>query len=119
MAGTYYVTVGSGNCTSTDTIELVGTLGESILFIPNTITPNGNGMNDVFYGYSADVAQFHMLIFDRWGQLIFESNDITQGWDGRYKGEVVQEETYVYVIDYTVECNGTVHNKTGHVNVVK
>ncbi|HTF02974.1 MAG TPA: hypothetical protein VK826_03080, partial [Bacteroidia bacterium] len=65
MAGTYYVTVGSGNCTSTDTIELVGTLGESILFIPNTITPNGNGMNDVFYGYSADVAQFHMLIFDR------------------------------------------------------
>lgn len=118
-AGTYYVTVGTGNCTSSDTIELAGSLGESVLYIPNTITPDGNGLNDAFYVYSADVMEFRMRIFDRWGELIFESTDINTGWDGTYKGNKVQQDTYVYVIDYSTTCNGTVQKKIGNVNVAR
>lgn len=118
VAGTYYVTAGSGNCTSSDTIELIGTLGESAVYIPNTITPNGNGLNDVFYIYSADIVECRIRIFDRWGQLIFETNDPFAGWNGTYKGAPVQEDTYVYVIDYTTTCNAARHRRTGHVNVV-
>lgn len=119
LAGTYYVTVGSGNCVSSDTVELVGTLGESMLFIPNTITPNGNGLNDVFYPYGSEITSLHMRIFDRWGQLIFETSDPALGWNGTYKGTTVQEDTYVYVIEYTTTCNNTERRRTGHVNVVR
>lgn len=118
-AGTYYVTVSSGSCVSSDTIELIGTLGESVMFIPNTVTANGNGLNDVFYVYSMDVTLFRMRIFDRWGALIYETGDIFEGWDARYKGSLVQEDTYVYVIDYTTGCNGTTQKRVGHLNVVR
>ncbi len=119
LAGTYYVTVGNGNCTSSDTVELAGTLGESILFIPNTITPNGNGLNDVFYPYGSEITSLHMRIYNRWGELIFESSDAATGWNGTYNGSVVQEDTYVYVIEYKTTCSGDGLRRTGHVNVVR
>lgn len=119
LAGTYFVTVGTGNCTSSDTVELVGTLGESVLYVPNTITPNGNGLNDVFYAYSSDITSLHMRIFNRWGELIFETTDPNDGWDGTCNGSRVQEDTYVYVIEYSTTCSGDGQKRTGHVNVIR
>jgi gliding motility-associated-like protein len=61
-----------------------------------------------------------MKIFDRWGQLIFDTKDLNEGWDGKYKGKIVQIDTYVYVIDYKTECSGEQTKKEiGHVNVIK
>jgi gliding motility-associated-like protein len=119
LAGTYFVTVTNGNCTSSDTIELVGDLGESILFIPNTITPDGNALNDVFFVYGSDITEFRMRIFNRWGELLFETNDPAAGWNGTYKGTLVEEDTYVYVIDYSTMCGGDTRKRTGHVNVIR
>lgn len=119
LAGTYYVDVTTSNCTRSDTIELIGTLGESMLFIPNTITPNGNGLNDVFYPYCSEITTMHMQIYNRWGELIFETSDINTGWNGTYKGTTVQEDTYVYVIEYTTTCNSAEMRRIGHVNVVR
>ncbi len=75
--------------------------------IPNAFTPNPNGgsggsydatdlSNDVFYPFVRFVKDFRMRVFNRWGELVFESNDIKQGWDGYYKGHISQQDVYVY-----------------------
>ena len=57
---------------------------------------NGSLRNHVFFPYATGVTYFKMLIFNRWGELIFETNDINNGWDGYYRGQLCQEDVYVY-----------------------
>jgi len=64
-------------------------------------TPTGPGANDVFFPLIIGIVvqgTYNMQIFNKWGELIFESNDITQGWNGFYKGKLVQQDMYVYKI---------------------
>lgn len=117
--GTYWVTVDDGNCSTRDSIELTGVFGEGALFIPNTFTPDGNRTNDEFFVYGTGIVDYRLRIFNRWGELIFESSDPAQGWNGQYNSTIVEEGVYVYVIDYTTSCNGTFNKKVGHVNVVR
>jgi gliding motility-associated-like protein len=88
--------------------------------VPNTFTPNGDGKNDVFFAYGEFVSDFHMMIFDRWGNLIFESSDMTEGWNGTANGgkDLVQIDTYVWVITYTEKYEGYKHKIVGHVNML-
>jgi gliding motility-associated-like protein len=93
--------------------------------IPNAFTPadgggNGGGYdpnalnNDVFYPFVRFVKEFRMLIYDRWGELVFESNDVHIGWDGYYRGRLCQQDAYVYHIqvrfvdDHVIERRGDV-----------
>jgi gliding motility-associated-like protein len=70
------------------------------LWIPNSFTPNGDGLNDIFKPETlAEIEDYTMLIFNRWGQLIFESKDINKGWDGKYKGKQVESGVYTYRIE--------------------
>ncbi|MCB0397489.1 MAG: gliding motility-associated C-terminal domain-containing protein, partial [Flavobacteriales bacterium] len=70
-------------------------------YVPDAFSPNGDGVNDLFFplGNVMDVSRLELLVFDRWGNLIFEGNDWT-GWDGRVEGstEIVQEDVYVWVV---------------------
>lgn len=73
------------------------------IFVPNAFTPDGDGLNDIFlpvvrYDF---VSSYHLYIFNRWGQMIFESSELQTGWDGTYKGKKVPGGVYVYRIDYT------------------
>jgi len=91
--------------------------------IPNTFTPEGDGLNDVFRPgalLGAVEDNYSFLIFDRWGELIFEGHDLSDGWDGTVKGGklIVQSGTYVWTINVT-DTEGTSHKYTGHVNVIK
>ncbi|MCB0403002.1 MAG: gliding motility-associated C-terminal domain-containing protein [Flavobacteriales bacterium] len=89
--------------------------------IPNTFTPNGDGTNDYFNPGSLVGAienDYKFYIFDRWGELIFEGHDLVDAWDGTYKGKMVQTGVYVWLIE-VMDQEGTVHNYTGHVNVLK
>jgi gliding motility-associated-like protein len=71
------------------------------LEIPNIFTPNNDGKNDVFKVTGGNFSsKFNMKIFNRYGQFIFESNDLSQFWDGRYKGQPVDVGAYVYLITY-------------------
>lgn len=67
-------------------------------YIPNAFTPNGNGRNDLFYGYGIGVIEYKLTIFDRWGEKIFETNDIDEGWNGELENTKVQEDVYVYMV---------------------
>ncbi len=70
-------------------------------WVPNAFTPNSDGNNDVFLPVMLGVKEFNMKIYDRWGELIFETNDKNFGWNGTCKGEKVQMEVYVYKIELT------------------
>ncbi|MCX7729301.1 MAG: PKD domain-containing protein, partial [Bacteroidia bacterium] len=88
------------------------------IYIPNVFTPDGNGLNDIFQpkGIGIDESNYKMLIFDRWGEKIFESNDFKKGWDGSVKGNPgkVTQDVYVYKI-YVRDMKGNKHEFVGHV----
>lgn len=106
----------------TDTLCKVISVGcpDDIVYLPNTFTPNGDGLNDVFnvstLGYC--IEKFSLKIYDRWGELIFESEDILKGWDGKFKKEIVKDDVYIYLLDYTM-INKKAKSKRGHVSVIK
>jgi gliding motility-associated-like protein len=119
-AGVYWVSISTGNCMATDTVQLSGYLAEGMIYIPNSFTPDNNGTNDRFLVYGENIVEFRMKIFNRWGELVFETDNPQAGWDGRYQGEIVQEDVYVYVIEYRSECDAILTGrKTGHVNVLR
>ncbi|MCB0431165.1 MAG: PKD domain-containing protein [Flavobacteriales bacterium] len=84
-------------------------------YVPNVFTPNDDGKNDVFHVYGEYIKEFHMLIFDRWGNVIFETNNMNQGWEA---GEGVPEDVYVYKIDY-VDALGVQKYRVGSVTLVR
>jgi len=79
----------------------------SRLFVPNAFTPNNDGLNETFKpvglsilnGSDITEMQYDFRIYNRWGELLFETHDVTQGWDGKYEGAYVPEGVYVYIID--------------------
>jgi gliding motility-associated-like protein len=82
-------------CSGIDTLKV--TL-KSELFIPTLFTPNGDGENDVFYVHGFGIAEITLQVFDRWGRLLFETNDPEQGWDGTINGSPAEEGEYLWVI---------------------
>ncbi|MBM3164950.1 MAG: gliding motility-associated C-terminal domain-containing protein, partial [Bacteroidetes bacterium] len=91
------------------------------LTVPNAFTPNGDGLNDLFTPIISNVTQvkyFRFEVYNRWGQIVFESNKVGDGWDGKYKGKPVQFGTYTWKVSYNVEDQGTM-NASGHVTSIK
>lgn len=96
---TYTVTVDYLNdCIGTQEIEILVGPGTPI-FVPNMFTPNGDGLNDYLMVYGRDIARAHMRIFDRWGEMVFETYSQHNGWDGTYKGEMMRPGVYVYQLE--------------------
>ena len=97
---------------------------EPIVYIPNTFTPDGDQYNHVFVpvftsGY--DPYNYEMLIFNRWGEVVFQSNDANVGWDGTYgvNGKQAQEGAYTYKIIYKVVKTDERRLLVGHVNLIR
>lgn len=95
-----------------------------VFYISNVFTPDGNGINDVFGVYSnmpADVLSMQGKIFDRWGNLVFESTDHPFTWDGQFRGEMMNPGVYVYTVKVRyVTPNGEREEVfTGDVTLVK
>jgi gliding motility-associated-like protein len=90
------------------------------VYIPNTFTPDGNEINQLFkVEYSCDLEYFRILIFNRWGEIIFESYDPDYAWDATYRGRLVQDGTYVYKVFYQFDGEMAILSKAGHVNIIK
>jgi gliding motility-associated-like protein len=92
------------------------------LYIPNTFTPDGNGLNDIFQplGIGIDEDNYRMDIFDRWGENIFSSNSFRKGWDGSVKGNGKMAEQGVYTYKLIVrDLQGNKHPYVGHVTVIR
>ena len=92
------------------------------LYVPNTFTPDGNGLNDMFQpmGVGIDEEDYRMDIFDRWGENIFTSNNFRKGWDGTVKGGSKTAPQGVYTYKMMVkDLQGNKHPKIGHVTVIR
>jgi gliding motility-associated-like protein len=105
----YVVTVTDGyGCSYRDSILPVSEC-EPYLYIPTAFSPNEDGLNDVFIAVSDHVQLFNMKIFNRWGELIFESNSITKGWNGKYKNMECPEGVYIWLLASDVQLsNGAI-----------
>ena len=89
-------------------------------YIPNAFTPNGDGVNDEFFGKGENIVNYDMWIFDRWGTMIFHGNDINVKWDGRINGagDIAQQDVYVWKVRLTDVFNKK-HDYIGTVTLVK
>ncbi len=114
--GTYYVTIENELCCfKTDTIVVL----KFDVTVPNAFRPGG--VNSVFKAYASAedaINNFTMYIYNRWGQQIFVSNDIRQGWDGRLEGKEVPSDVYVWLVTYDVERVGKVERVAYKGNVI-
>jgi len=90
------------------------------LWIPTAFTPNGDGLNDIFLPVTQNVLSYHIMIFDRWGHQVFESNTVSDGWDGTCKGKLCASDVYSYIVFFeSYEAPGTSEKRTGTVMLVK
>lgn len=106
-SGNYGVTLIDGACTVTDDINIVADeCAEFKVFAPNIFSPDGDGVNDEFkpfFDIAIQVSDYKLLIFNRWGGVVFETNDIEEAWDGTLKGKLLQRGTYVYSMEFSYE----------------
>ena len=105
----------------TDTVKNIVTVREEFTFYaPTAFSPDGDGINDVFYvkGSGIDLDNFKLKIYDRWGEIIFESEDIYEGWDGRAKNhKKVQNGVYKWHVIY-LDGYGIEHEESGNVTII-
>lgn len=120
--GVYSVTVKSDDgCITTDSINIyvVGCIycNASGVFIPNVFTPNGDGNNDVLYVRGKGMLEFYFAVYNRWGEMVFETTDINKGWDGNYKGMPADPVVFDWYL--RAKCNGKELEKKGNVTLVR
>jgi gliding motility-associated-like protein len=113
--------VGQLACQLSDATTFTGNsdnpLGNNI-FVPNTFTPNNDGKNDVLYVYGNTIAKIQLRVYSQWGQFIYESLKIENGWDGTFKGQMQPNGVYVYYLE--VEFNdGTKATKKGTITLLR
>jgi gliding motility-associated-like protein len=87
------------------------------LYIPNSFTPNGDGLNDTFGVYGESVRNYRMEVYNRWGEIIFSSTEVTSQWDGTYRGRHVPQGAYVYKVS-ALGLNGNEMARNGTVNII-
>jgi gliding motility-associated-like protein len=113
-----------GGCTASDDVTITSICNGDNYFIPNTFSPNSDGMNDVFYVRGKGLNLVHSLrIFNRWGQTVFEkhdfnANDPNAGWDGKINGKVADMDVYVYIVEMYCDNAGIVPYK-GNVALIR
>jgi gliding motility-associated-like protein len=119
-AGIYQVmqvVTSSNGCTDTAYGEVV-IEPDFTFYIPNAFTPNGDGKNDLFFGTGIGIDKFDLFVFDRWGNMIFHGDELYKMWDGKYKGNLVQEDVYVWKVVLT-DVFRKKHTYIGHVTVIR
>jgi gliding motility-associated-like protein len=115
--GNYQVTVtDSAGCFIIGNVEI--NYGENGIYVPNVFSPNGDGHNDVFDFYAVNLKTALVRIYNRWGELIFESRNSRDKWDGTFNGLPVDIGVYVYVIEATF-LDETTTIKSGNVSVLR
>ncbi|WP_341905556.1 PKD domain-containing protein [Fluviicola taffensis] len=102
--------------------KILSVKDEMIYYVPNAFTPDGDEFNQTFkpvFSSGFDPQNYTFLIYNRWGETIFESHDSTIGWDGTYQGEMVVEGTYIWNITVKQLHSDAFETFSGHVSLVR
>ena len=110
--GIYSVEVSdSYGCIGTDSVFL-REICPTRIYVPNIFTPDGDGHNDFFKAYAFDVIDFKLSVFSRWGELVFQSTNPEESWNGQYKNKWIQSGIYVWQLEVTgYQENGTIYSE--------
>ncbi|MBK9759403.1 MAG: PKD domain-containing protein [Flavobacteriales bacterium] len=122
VGNTYIVQLVVANylgCTDT-VVHPVEVADEFLVFVPNAFTPDGDGTNDQLFvlGDDIDTEEFLLMVFDRWGEKIFETTDRGEGWDGGYNGALVKDGVYAWRLLARSAYTKQGYELTGHVTVL-
>ncbi len=88
------------------------------IYIPNIFSPNGDGQNDVFRVRGEQIASVHLMVYNRWGNMVFESNDMSYAWDGMFQGKACEVGVYAWMAEIVMK-NGTNLFRKGNVSLVR
>ncbi len=115
---TYYIVVSDAmNCKAIDSI-IVFVSGEcQDIYVPTGFSPNGDNNNDMFFVFG-EMKEMHLVVYNRWGQIVFESWDKMTGWDGKHNGKPVQSGVYAYKFSATDSRNKPIF-KSGNMTVIR
>lgn len=123
QAGNYDIklTVFSENGCANEITKRITVYEEPLIYVPNVFTPDGDTYNEIFLPYlrGNDIYDYHFVVFNRWGELVFESYDQTVGWNGTYGGELVQDGTYIWQITIADIQTDEKKSYNGHINVFR
>jgi gliding motility-associated-like protein len=115
---TYTVTVVDSNgCSTTDDVTVVVNF-DNVVFVPNIFSPNGDGNNDFVYVQGKGIANFNFFIYDRWGEKVFETSDLTQGWNGEFRGKKMNNAVFVYYLEVTF-IDGSEATQKGDITLIR
>lgn len=119
--GAYWVKTELNNCgPQIDTIQVQMKVCECEMMIPSSFTPNADNRNDYFYpSVKCDYSFYLLTINDRWGNSIFTTNSIADGWDGKFKGKLCPEDVYVYKIESTEKGSDKKVMRTGRLSLFR
>jgi gliding motility-associated-like protein len=109
---------GLGGCVQNASAAVQATTLTDNIFIPNSFTPNGDGLNDILKVYGNDIRELRLTIFNQWGQKVFETSTPGTGWDGRFNGKDAPTGVYMYVARIVVQGSGEI-NRKGSINLVR
>jgi len=122
---TYTIKVTDANgCINTDKMTVLVICNDKNIFIPNTFSPNNDGVNDWFYPRGTGLFKIQgMRIFNRWGEMVFQKanltpNDPTAGWNGRYNGRLLTTDVYTYLIEIVCE-NSEILTFKGNITLIQ
>ena len=105
-------------CMDTATLNIIVDANLKDFFIPNSFSPNNDGNNDIFKVYGTSVKELTLRVYNQWGELLFESENATAGWDGTWNGRPQAVGVYVYVAKVTFYNNVTIKRK-GTINLIR
>lgn len=112
------VTLGASDCQNSLPGTATAKLKPGEVWIPNAFSPNGDGKNDVFKPEGTSISAMNMQIFNQWGELIYETTNITGGWNGTYDGKPQPSGVYMYTIRFVLSNKSTLLRK-GSVNLIR
>ncbi len=121
QAGEYEVMlIAENNYSCRDTAYTIIVVKDEVkLYIPTAFTPNGDGTNDIFKLQGNGIKEYHIYIYDRWNNLIYESTDLASGWNGTSNnGKKMRTGAYAYKIEY-VDTDGKKHKTAGRLNLIR
>lgn len=128
LKGQYQVRLKATFTDGADKVQFPAEEGDSVVFsfsisgsklkFPNTFTPNGDGQNDVLKAKEyQSIVEFHAAVFNRWGQRLYEWDDVSEGWDGTFGGSTVRNGAYYLVVN-AKGADGTVYKIKKAINVI-
>lgn len=92
---------------------------EASVGVPNAFSPNNDGNNDVLYVRGFNVLELDFKVFNRWGEMVFQTDNLDDGWDGIYKGQLHEMDVLVYVLNARLTTGEFIENETGNISLLR